>query len=217
MAPLRFRQPPRQPTNLGPLALVAARGPCNGRLDGLEGGCLPKTTLLWGKRHHRCTKEAHAASVAPLRSRQREPLRLSLMGTPPRSLVTAAWTGRRGLDVAFARSEPALRCRVVTGREDMHSVTLESVGAVQISKTTPPRWPLQNTAHILQGWGKRTPNWAMRGPWRLTERRIASGHAPRAQNCPRSRLGRSECLRRPLGAANDAWSVGAAGAKNRKL
>ena len=121
--------------------------------------------------------------------------------------------GRRGLDVAFARSEPALRCRVVTGREDMHSVTLESVGAVQISKTTPPRWPLQNTAHILQGWGRRTPNWAIRAPWRLTERRIASGHAPRAQNCPRSRLGRSECLRRPLGAANAAWSVGAAGAK----
>ena len=122
-----------------------------------------------------------------------------------------------GLDVAFARSEPALRCRVVTGREETHSVTLESVGAVQISKTTPPRWPLQNTAHILQGWGRRPPNWVMRAPWRLTERRIASGHAPRAQNCPRSRLGRSECLRRPLGAANAAWSVGAAGAKNRNL
>jgi hypothetical protein len=133
--------------------------------------------------------------------------------SPHEALVTAAWTGRRRLDVAFARSEPALRCRVVTGREDMHSVTLESVGAVQISKTTPPRWPLQNTAHILQGWGRRTPNWAMRAPWRLTERRIASGHAPRAQNCPRSRLGRSECLRHPLGAANAAWSVGAAGAK----
>ena len=84
-------------------------------------------------------------------------------------------------------------------------------------ENAPPRWPLQNTAHILQGWGRRTPNWAMRAPWRLTERRIASGHAPRAQNCPRSRLGRSECLRRPLGAANAAWSVGAAGAKNRKL
>ena len=78
VAPLRFRQP----TNLGPLALVAARGPCNGRLDGPEGGCLSKTTLLWGKQHHRSTKETHAASVAPLRSRQREPLRLSLMGTP---------------------------------------------------------------------------------------------------------------------------------------
>ena len=104
-------------------------------MDGAEGGCLPKTTLLWGKRHHRGTKEAHAASVAPLRSRQREPLRLSLMGIPPSSLVTAAWMGRRGLDVAFARSEPALRCRVVTGREETHSVTNASVGAVQISKT----------------------------------------------------------------------------------
>lgn len=96
-------------------------------------------TLLWGKRHHRCTKEAHAASVAPLRSRQRELLSLSFMGTPPSSLVTAAWMGRRGLGVVFARSEPALRCRVVTGREETHSVTLESVGAVQISKSTPPR------------------------------------------------------------------------------
>ena len=92
--------------------------------------------------------------MAPLRSRQREPLRLSLMGTPPRSLVTAAWAGRRGLDVAFARSEPALRCRVVTGREETHTVTLESVGAVQISKSPPPRSPLQNPAQVLQGWGE---------------------------------------------------------------
>ena len=38
VAPLRFRQP----TNLGPPASVAARGPCNGRLDGPEGGCLSK-------------------------------------------------------------------------------------------------------------------------------------------------------------------------------
>ena len=57
-------------------ALVTAR------LDGPEGGCLPKTTLLWGKQHHRGTKEAHAASVAPLRSRQRELIRLSFMSTP---------------------------------------------------------------------------------------------------------------------------------------
>ena len=37
---------------------------------------------------------------------------------------------------------------------------------------------------------------------------------PRTALAPRSRLalGRSECLRRPLGAANAAWSVGAAGA-----
>ena len=212
MAPLRSRQPP----NLGPLASVAARG---------------LVTAAWtGRREAVCQNDASVGKTTPQGHKggprgiggtsQIPPTRAPpplAYGTPPSSLVTAAWMGRRGLGVAFARSEPALRCRVVTGREGTPSVTLESVGAVQISKTTPPRWPLQNTAHILQGWGRRTPNWAMRAPWRLTERRIASGHAPRAQNCPRSRLGRSECLRRPLGAANAAWSVGAAGAKNRKL
>ena len=174
---------------------------------------MTRETLRWAPQSFSFREQRHTVRKIPP-TRAPPPL---AHGHPPRSLVTAAWTGRRGLDVAFARSEPALRCRVVTGREDMHSVTLESVGAVQISKTTPPRWPLQNPAQVLQGWGKRTPNWAMRAPWRLTERRIASGHAPRAQNCPRSRLGRSECLRRPLEAANAAWSVGAAGAKNRNL
>ena len=50
-------------------------------------------------------------------------------------------------------------------------------------------------------------------PWRLTRSCTASGHAPAAQNCPRSRTRLTTWLRRFSGAANAAGASEAGGWK----